>query len=293
MVRGFLILVTMCLFLNTTFSQEKGRTCSNPIPINLKDSLVSIETKFTPYTWYIFETDTSEHNFVITSEQGGAYQVYEMEEKTCINGEIADKVPLSKAEVSKESANSGTSGLTQEEIDGVCTCRFCEEGGRKVHLEGRKKYLISVSGEQAQFRLNTKGVKESNVWVQKNWYELPMEKGQKLVLENILFYGGETNLLPNSQTDLEHLTRVMEKNPNMKIEIQGHVNAPGQRNTKENQDLSAGRAEAIYNYLIMKGVHAERMSFVGYGNTQMVYPKPENEWQQKKNRRVEVLIKDI
>ena len=85
----------------------------------------------------------------------------------------------------------------------------------------------------------------------------------------------------------------MKKNTTMTIEIQGHVNAPGQRNNKENQDLAAGRAEEVYNYLITKGVFADRLTFSGFGNTQMVYPKPVNEWQQKKNRRVEVLITDI
>ena len=120
-----------------------------------------------------------------------------------------------------------------------------------------------------------------------------MTKGKKLVLENILFLPGETNLLQGSQTDLERLVEVMKANPTMKIQIQGHVNAPGERNNKENQNLSSGRAEEVYNYLIMHGIYADRMTFIGYGNTQMVFEKPVNEWQQKKNRRVEILITDI
>lgn len=282
--------VIFIFFTMLGYSQKPGMTCANPIEVDLNDSLVSIDSKFVPYTWYSFTLDTLNRNFVISSLNKGEYLLYQRDTITCKNGEVKSDIVVSSAILDSTKTKSKDGGLTQEELDGICTCRFCEEGGRKVSLKGGKEYLLAITGENAVFNLNTAGVKESEVWVKQEWYDMPMKAGQRLILENILFYGGETELLPSSHRDLNRLVEVMNANPDMTIEIQGHVNAPGERNTKENQDLSTGRAEAIYNYLIMHGVFANRMTFKGYGNTQMVFPDPENEWQMKRNRRVEILI---
>lgn len=287
-VRNYIVI--FFLFITTGLvAQKAGASCDNPIVVDLKDSLVNIEVKYQPYTWYSFTLDTLNRNFVITSENTGEYLLYQRDTVTCKDGLVTSNIVISSAVIDSTKSRS-LDGFTQEEMDGVCTCRFCEEGGRKVNLRGGKEYLLAVSGPNAQFRLNTQGVKESEVWVKKEWYDMPMEAGRRLILENILFYGGETVLLPISHRDLDRLVKVLNDNPNMKVEIQGHVNAPGERNTKENQELSEGRAEEIYNYLIMHGIFADRLTFKGYGNTMMMYPKPENEWQMKKNRRVEILI---
>ena len=76
----------------------------------------------------------------------------------------------------------------------------------------------------------------------------------------------------------------------VKIEIQGHVNGPNRRNSKALQDLSEDRAEAVFNYLTKRGIAKERMTFVGYGNTQMIHPEPKYSHESEKNRRVEVKI---
>lgn len=291
-MKGLLVTVFFVLSLLSFAQKErKGLICTNPIAVDITDEnlqLVPIDNKL---TWYSFSSDSMDINFVITASSIGNYTIYEWTDSICSFYQTTTKV--SAAEVSKESSFSDQKELSLEELEGVCTCRFCEEGGKKVKLEGGKKYLMTVNGAQTTILVNTRGQKTSSVWKQTAWYEEEMIKGKKLVLENILFIAGETNLLPGSQSDLSKLIEVMKKNITMTIEIQGHVNAPGQRNNKENQDLAAGRAEEVYNYLITKGVFADRLTFSGFGNTQMVYPKPVNEWQQKKNRRVEVLITDI
>lgn len=290
------ILLVLAIVLNLVcLAQDNrpGRTCAKPIPVDITDENLQMVPIDNHLTWYSFSSDSADILFVITASSSANYQIFEQTDSVCYNYKNATKV--SAAEVSKESSSTSQDSLTQEEIDGTCTCRFCAEGGKKVKLEGKKKYLMAVNGVETVVIVNTKGEKSSSVWSQSKtaWYEEEMVKGKRLVLENILFVAGETNLLKGSQSDLERLTEVMQNNPTMKIEIQGHVNAPGQRNNKENQQLSDGRAEEVYNYLIMKGIFADRMTFVGFGNTQMVYPKPSNEWQQKKNRRVEILITDI
>lgn len=283
----FLIVCLLGHLLNGQ-NDRKGKICSNPIQVDIKDENLQMIAIDNQMTWYEFESDSNDINLVITASTEGNYEIYEATDSICSTYKKAIKV--SAAEVSKESSNSTQKELTQEELDGTCTCRFCEEGGKKLQLEGGVRYLMTVNGAKSAILVNTRGVKTSSVWSKTAWYEKEMKEGVRLVLQNILFVAGETNLLPGSQNDLEKLTEVMKKHPNLEIEIQGHVNAPGVRNNKENQELSDGRAEEVYNYLIMNGVFANRMTFKGFGNTQMVYPKPSNEWQQKKNRRVEILI---
>jgi len=64
----------------------------------------------------------------------------------------------------------------------------------------------------------------------------------------------------------------------MKIKINGHVNWPKKNTTPEgaefNMKLSTDRAKAVYDYLAKHGVKEERLSYEGFGNTQMIYPNP-------------------
>jgi len=69
----------------------------------------------------------------------------------------------------------------------------------------------------------------------------------------------------------------------------GHVNGV-RGNKKHFRELSEERAQAILDYLKDEGVDASRMSAKGYGATQMIYKKPENEDQAKVNRRVEIRV---
>jgi outer membrane protein OmpA-like peptidoglycan-associated protein len=69
-------------------------------------------------------------------------------------------------------------------------------------------------------------------------------------------------LLPESHTELNKVVEYMNSNPKMKIEIGGHTDNVG---TKEyNKALSQNRAKSVYNYLIEKGVSADRLSYKGY-----------------------------
>lgn len=124
----------------------------------------------------------------------------------------------------------------------------------------------------------------------KKWFETPLKKGTKINLQEILFVGGEAKFLPSSYTELELLENALINNPNVHILIMGHVNAPNQRNTRKNQQLSEKRAKAVVDHLISKGINGNRLKFKGYGNTRMVYPNAETQELMKLNRRVEILI---
>lgn len=118
-----------------------------------------------------------------------------------------------------------------------------------------------------------------------------LKKGSKYRIGNINFYGNMAILLPESLPSLEALYKLMKRNKQLQIQVEGHVNGPGASSSHQlDQTLSEERAESVYNYLVSKGIAKERMSFVGFANKFPLYKNPINEFQQKENRRVEIKV---
>jgi outer membrane protein OmpA-like peptidoglycan-associated protein len=72
-----------------------------------------------------------------------------------------------------------------------------------------------------------------------------------------------------------------------RIRIEGHTDDVG--GTKKNMELSQARAESVRNFLIRKGVEADRLQAVGYGDTRPL-DKRKTPDARAKNRRVEFII---
>lgn len=59
--------------------------------------------------------------------------------------------------------------------------------------------------------------------------------------------------------------QVLKENPKTNVRVAGYTSATG---TEEiNQKLSEARANEVRNYLIEKGIEAERITVIGYGRT--------------------------
>ena len=64
---------------------------------------------------------------------------------------------------------------------------------------------------------------------------------------------------------LDKLVETLIDNPNVTIELMSHTDS---RDTEEyNLDLSQKRAQSVVEYLIAKGIEAERLSPKGYGES--------------------------
>ena len=112
--------------------------------------------------------------------------------------------------------------------------------------------------------------------------------GETIKLSNIYFYNNSARIVPKSEPTLYDLLCVMEENPNLKIEIQGHICC---QLFSDVNDVSTARAKAIYNFLIRYKIHRSRMTFKGYGTSQPIHKIPEKtEVEANENRRVEVKI---
>jgi outer membrane protein OmpA-like peptidoglycan-associated protein len=119
--------------------------------------------------------------------------------------------------------------------------------------------------------------------------------GESMSIEGLSFIPGEHYLLRESAVPLRKLLETLLKNPNIKIEIQGHVCCT--KNKEDGLDLSTGekklsenRAKFIYDYLVGKGISANRLRYKGYGRTMPKAPEERNEAEEQMNRRVEIKI---
>ena len=130
-----------------------------------------------------------------------------------------------------------------------------------------------------------------------NLSEEKLVVGENIVLDNILFKGGTPLFKPESEMPLKQLLLAMQNHPSLKIEIQGHIccqndGLDGWDNINKNNELSANRAEAVYDYLVEGGINATRMTYVGLGSEFKRFPEERNFREEDLNRRVEILIID-
>ncbi len=156
---------------------------------------------------------------------------------------------------------------------------------REMHIESNTQgYFLFVQD------FKTKGAIGKNMEI---LLELDrLAPGKKLALENIKFEQDEDKFLPIAYPALKRLLDFMAVNHELRIEIQGHVNAPGYRNNGKIKALSDSRAKAVKKFLKDNGIGGDRMVVVGYGNTEMIYEEPIDVWQEEANRRVEIKIID-
>lgn len=105
----------------------------------------------------------------------------------------------------------------------------------------------------------------------------------------------KSTLTQSAKTLLDKDVQVLKENPRMKVRMAGYTSAQGTEDS--NQTLSEGRANAVRNYLIEKGVAPERITIIGYGRTKPamyeVSPGDINTKEAKANMRVlfEIVVK--
>ena len=113
------------------------------------------------------------------------------------------------------------------------------------------------------------------------------KSGEKIKIENLNFVINTFAVVNESRGKLYELLLVLQKNPSLKIEIQGHLCCM----PIDRADLSTQRAKALYNFLLNQNITKDRLSYKGFGSSQPIYALPEKDEQERAaNRRVEILI---
>jgi outer membrane protein OmpA-like peptidoglycan-associated protein len=119
--------------------------------------------------------------------------------------------------------------------------------------------------------------------------------GQAFRLENIFFYVNRHIITEESYPQLNKLVDFLESNPNVKIQIEGHICCLQFHYDAEDEDtherqLSLNRAKYIYEYLSKKGIAIERMRYIGFGNSRPLISPERTPKDEEMNRRVEIRI---
>ena len=105
----------------------------------------------------------------------------------------------------------------------------------------------------------------------------------------ILFDTGKSSIKAESTSVMVDIIQILNEYPNAKFTVEGHTDSVGREST--NQKLSEARANSVRDFLIDKGIGADRLSAIGYGESKPIATNNTRAGRAQ-NRRVEInLIK--
>lgn len=179
-----------------------------------------------------------------------------------VHGKVYDKNTLSALSASFELIDMQSNTIVVSSVSDAVTGEFL------MSLPVDKDYALNVSCKGYLFYSMNFNLNNDHDVTNPVKLDIPMQPlavGEKVVLRNIFFGTDKYDLLPESKAELGKLTAFLSKNPAIRIEIGGHTDNEG--NESHNMSLSQNRAKAVYDYLISKGINAERLNYKGYGET--------------------------
>ncbi|MEA1872802.1 MAG: OmpA family protein [Bacteroidota bacterium] len=117
----------------------------------------------------------------------------------------------------------------------------------------------------------------------------PTEAEVALVIKHVLFDFDKYNIKTEYQQNLNSLADFMKEHEDFKIEIQGHTDHFG--TSSYNQWLGRMRAQSIKSYLTQKGVKAENLAIVTFGEEKPIAKELKTDESRRFNRRGMITVK--
>ncbi|GIV41465.1 MAG: cell envelope biogenesis protein OmpA [Vicingaceae bacterium] len=254
---------------------------------------------------YPINTEKDEHGFIVSVDGNYGYfsagllqdnldiycfELYEdarPEKVTFIRGEMADakgQVPDGVDVEIKNLSNGKTySGVVDKESGQFVAVVTAKENEDLLLMAKKEGYAFSSALIHMKAEIVGRPIHVSHPLEVK-----PIEKGKTYTLHDILFPTNSYELDQKSYYVLDAFADFLKQNKDLKIEIQGHTDNVGDDDF--NMALSENRARVVYEYLLKKGIPAERMTYKGYGETRPVASNATEEGRAK-NRRTEFLIR--
>ncbi|HEX6636863.1 MAG TPA: OmpA family protein, partial [Steroidobacteraceae bacterium] len=112
-------------------------------------------------------------------------------------------------------------------------------------------------------------------------------RGIVLTLGDVLFDTGKADLKAGAQRPIEQIAAFLNENPDRHVQVEGFTDSQGP--DEYNQQLSQRRADAVAQAIIQRGIDAQRVRALGYGEE---FPKASNTsaGSRQLNRRVEIVV---
>jgi len=165
------------------------------------------------------------------------------------------------------------------------------DGAFKIVLPFDKNYSIRASADHffaISENLNLDSlVKAGYKEIHKDLYLAPIEIGQVVRLNNVFFDFDKYDLRSESFIELDRVVNLLKENPAIEIEMSAHTDSRG--SDEYNMVLSDNRAKSVREYIVSKGIAANRIVSQGYGETRPVSTNETDDGRQL-NRRVEFKI---
>ena len=167
------------------------------------------------------------------------------------------------------------------------------EGDYLISLPTDRDYALNVSKPGYVFYSDHFAFADDHGRMDPFTKDVPLQRlkiGSSIVLNNIFFDLNAFTLKDASIAELNKVYDFLKNNQEVKVEISGHTDNTG--DPDYNMDLSDKRANAVVNYLIEKGISAERLIPKGFGADR---PLAENtsEEGRSQNRRTELTITSL
>ncbi len=176
-----------------------------------------------------------------------------------IEGKVTDEkgVEIPDATV-RMISNTGVNARIQSKKDGTYRLKL-DKDMDCVMLATARGYLNQKNA------VSTQGMTESKTF-KVNFKLSSISK--PIQIENIFYEFGKWDLTPASESGLQVLVKMLTDNPNITIEISANTDYVG--SATENMVLSQRRAKSVVDYLISKGIEAQRLTSVGNGKDKPV-----------------------
>jgi outer membrane protein OmpA-like peptidoglycan-associated protein len=113
------------------------------------------------------------------------------------------------------------------------------------------------------------------------------KRGIVLTLDDVLFDTGKAQLKSGADRSLDQIAAFLAENPERRVQIEGFTDAQG--TDEYNLELSQRRADSVAMAIIRRGIDAQRVRAMGFGEE---YPVASNDsaGSRQLNRRVEIIV---
>lgn len=153
-----------------------------------------------------------------------------------------------------------------------------KDGEFVVCLPIGKDYALNVNKKSYLFHSENFALKEASTKDEPFLLVIELQKIQDnpapnvnikpIILKNVFFATASATLKDNSKTELNQLKELLEQQPKLKIQLNGHTDNVG--DAKDNLTLSQNRAVAVKTYLEEQGIAADRLTAKGFGETKPI-----------------------
>jgi outer membrane protein OmpA-like peptidoglycan-associated protein len=152
----------------------------------------------------------------------------------------------------------------------------------------RQKILLSARENEANNAVARAQAESVRLAAQlENLQASPTPRGIVLTLGDVLFDTGKAQLKSGAQRPIDQIAAFLNENPERRVQVEGFTDSQGTNDY--NLELSQSRADAVAMAIIQRGIDAQRVRALGYGEE---YPKASNTdaGSRQLNRRVEVIV---